>query len=836
MKKQIILILDSDTVARSRIKELLDPSGTFRLIEAANSTDALAILTEQEISCIIMENILSDTNVTSFLKIIREKGIMTPVIVLTDSGNADTVAGAFKAGASDYYSKVLLESSDAAGILSGAIERAVFLRQKEIEKARSNLALTLSESRYKSLVENAPILIMRFFPEDFEINFANDALCNYLDTERYDLLGESIIHILNPDPETAFTDMTTTLSAENPVGTFESITTQHKITRWQFWTVQAIFDEAKTIHEYQCLGEDITDLKLLNIRLEDSLDQIQQLKSKQDGDYFLTNLILEPLNQNLVQSEAVSIDYFIKWKKEVHFKKWKKQVGGDICYAHMLYLEGKPYIVFTNADAMGKSIQGAGGALVFGSAFKSIVNQTRFSEERQQRYPEVWLRDTYAELQSTFETFGGSMLISAIIGLIDEETGLLYFINAEHPFPVLYQEKNASFIEGENALWKIGTRLGKKVVQIQMYKLAPGDIILLGSDGKDDIRLKETNGTINDNEKLFLSIVEEGAGDLKRLYDLIIKRGELIDDLSLMRIEFTGPVTIPEAGKNNTEDHYLKKSKQAPDNATAIREIQQGLNLFPHSHPLTSHLIKLLRSEKDFSTALSHALPLIEKYPEDTELIYKASTCAVQNDNDELASRLAERAYLRDPFNLRYVTHYVKILFKEKKTIAAHGLINSLLEHDSENYKVHQLKQLFGLDNTLYQWDSRYDLGIEIINREHQKLFSTMNKIIDLTSKESNQEQLVLVIDELIDYSEYHFQSEERILTRHQYPEIKEHQGEHEMFREIVILFKKQFLSGKALLQIDIFNYLANWFAHHVQVTDRKYASFFKDNGIVIDE
>ncbi len=44
--------------------------------------------------------------------------------------------------------------------------------------------------------------------------------------------------------------------------------------------------------------------------------------------------------------------------------------------------------VFINGDAMGKSIQGAGGAIVLGVVFKSVVARTRIVKEAKNKHPE----------------------------------------------------------------------------------------------------------------------------------------------------------------------------------------------------------------------------------------------------------------------------------------------------------------------------------------------------------------------------------------------------------------------------------------------------------------
>jgi hypothetical protein len=94
----------------------------------------------------------------------------------------------------------------------------------------------------------------------------------------------------------------------------------------------------------------------------------------------------------------------------------------------------------------GNRWQGAGGILVLGAVFKSIIERTSYSDIVKRMSPERWLKNSFVELHKVFESFDGSMLVSIILGLIDEKNGLMYFINAEHPSTILYRDKKAVFV------------------------------------------------------------------------------------------------------------------------------------------------------------------------------------------------------------------------------------------------------------------------------------------------------------------------------------------------------------------------------------------------------
>jgi HAMP domain-containing protein len=274
--------------------------------------------------------------------------------------------------------------------------------------------------------------------------------------------------------------------------------------------------------------------------LRSTFATIQELKNQQDEDYFLTTLISSPLMQNRNKSPFVKIDFLIEQRKKFQFRGKTYSLGGDISIAGNLNFFGRPFTMFFNGDAMGKSMQGASGALVIGSVVNSIMSRSAANKRVITKDPDRWLRETFFEIQKVMEAFEGAMLVTCILGVIDDETGLLQFFNTEHPLSVIYRNGKASFIEHEITMHKLGIPLNTEVDLFQ-FQLQPGDVILCGSDGKDDLIL---NGSVpginitNEDPKLFLNIVEVSDGQLEQIYKNLLSKGELSDDLSVVRISY----------------------------------------------------------------------------------------------------------------------------------------------------------------------------------------------------------------------------------------------------------------------------------------------------------
>jgi len=318
--------------------------------------------------------------------------------------------------------------------------------------------------------------------------------------------------------------------------------------------------------------------------LRQAFNEVTELKVQQDGDYFLTSLLINPLLRKEVQSNALAVDFYIDQKKKFIFKKRSAELGGDICIAREIVLRDKHYLAFTNGDAMGKSIQGAGGALVMAVLYNSYIDRTPLFASLYQKTPEAWLMEIYEELQRVFASFNGSMLISAILGLIDEETGAMYFFNAEHPWLIRYHNGKAVFVENELTMRKIGSIETDTGITIRAMQLQYNEVIFLGSDGRDDVLVgidAETGQrVINEDETRFLHCLEDADGELQRLVENVARDSELTDDFTLIRIEWKKPAPVMPPEFESARASAIAAFTEAR-NDTAAQLLQKAIQLYP---------------------------------------------------------------------------------------------------------------------------------------------------------------------------------------------------------------------------------------------------------------
>ncbi|MCF6239799.1 MAG: bacteriohemerythrin [Bacteroidales bacterium] len=131
-------------------------------------------------------------------------------------------------------------------------------------------------------------------------------------------------------------------------------------------------------------------------------------------------------------------------------------------------------------------------------------------------------------------------------------------------------------------------------------------------------------------------------------------------------------------------------------------------------------------------------------------------------------------------------------------------------------------------------WNDLYKLGIEIIDAQHKKLVDLINKLHDAFTEGKAHNITNEIIEEMLNYADYHFQMEEVIFDKHNYPQSDQHKILHNDFFEKANVYKARVAKGEENVHYDLLKYLKEWLTGHIQGEDVKYVDYFKEKGIKI--
>ncbi|KAG2378472.1 hypothetical protein C9374_008111 [Naegleria lovaniensis] len=142
----------------------------------------------------------------------------------------------------------------------------------------------------------------------------------------------------------------------------------------------------------------------------------------------------------------------------------------------------------------------------------------------------------------------------------------------------------------------------------------------------------------------------------------------------------------------------------------------------------------------------------------------------------------------------------------------------------------------------LVHWTKDLTLGVDIMDEQHHGLVDIINKLIQLmfggendcnVPERSNDEWLLgYVIGLCLEYTEFHFETEERIMAKYAklLPEgyAEEHHQEHEEFTSKMKKLHQEYLDNHStisFLNVDLLNYLLHWLINHIMGSDHVFVS-----------
>ena len=133
----------------------------------------------------------------------------------------------------------------------------------------------------------------------------------------------------------------------------------------------------------------------------------------------------------------------------------------------------------------------------------------------------------------------------------------------------------------------------------------------------------------------------------------------------------------------------------------------------------------------------------------------------------------------------------------------------------------------------LLVWSPKYSVNIRAIDAQHQQLFGMLNELYDAIQTGTGRKVVGPVLDKLLEYAAYHFDTEETLLREHGYPEDAAHRAEHAALTYRTRELRRKAADGAAIgVTSETLRFLADWLNSHIVGTDMKYVEFLNGKGV----
>ena len=120
-------------------------------------------------------------------------------------------------------------------------------------------------------------------------------------------------------------------------------------------------------------------------------------------------------------------------------------------------------------------------------------------------------------------------------------------------------------------------------------------------------------------------------------------------------------------------------------------------------------------------------------------------------------------------------------------------------------------------------WNNDYSVGEPSLDAQHRQVIDLLNELYVAMQRGVDHQAVRPLLDQLVQYTVNHFQSEEKVLLAHQYPDFAQHRALHDKMRQRTMGLRDNagLVTGRDLLV-----FLKEWWCSHIQEQDKKYEPY----------
>jgi len=132
------------------------------------------------------------------------------------------------------------------------------------------------------------------------------------------------------------------------------------------------------------------------------------------------------------------------------------------------------------------------------------------------------------------------------------------------------------------------------------------------------------------------------------------------------------------------------------------------------------------------------------------------------------------------------------------------------------------------------KWDESLSVGVTLIDEQHKNWIEHLANAQSAIEEHRGMPHVANALDFLVDYTQFHFSTEEKYMAETRYPERESHMAKHEELRETLADLITDFRDYGVTENLSraIGTLLGNWLKDHIRVVDQSFAAFLKEKKI----
>ncbi len=154
------------------------------------------------------------------------------------------------------------------------------------------------------------------------------------------------------------------------------------------------------------------------------------------------------------------------------------------------------------------------------------------------------------------------------------------------------------------------------------------------------------------------------------------------------------------------------------------------------------------------------------------------------------------------------------------------------LKSEQQNIREEVVEHLTGEpESGFIVWYNKYNIQIPEMDDQHKRLVKLINEFKEAVDQQKGNKELLKLVKNLINYSSYHFQAEERYFTDYKYKGKTAHEKEHQDLNKHLIGIQKQIQGGNIEKAIGLLARFKESLLAHFTGSDVRYVELFRAHG-----
>ncbi len=135
-------------------------------------------------------------------------------------------------------------------------------------------------------------------------------------------------------------------------------------------------------------------------------------------------------------------------------------------------------------------------------------------------------------------------------------------------------------------------------------------------------------------------------------------------------------------------------------------------------------------------------------------------------------------------------------------------------------------------------WNDNLSIGVDLIDEQHKSLIGKIADLEEALHSGQGPAEIVRILTFLMDYTKFHFGTEERNMRAYDYPDLDAHLAKHGEFKTTLANLSDDFKEEGATqgLADSIETLLMNWFVKHIKDVDHRFGEFLRENALTMSE